>query len=137
MSIAGEPFAEVASHLAGELDAAGNCRTSVAGPGAVAGSAASADVRIVRAAELPADGYRLTVGQDGVELAAAEPAGAFHGAQTLLQLVSGATRRRVPAVRIVDRPRFRVARRHAGLRPPLLPRRRRSSASSTWRRASS
>ena len=100
VSIADDSFAEVASHLAGELDAAGNCRTSVAGPGA------SAAVRIVRAAELPADGYRLTVGPDGVELAAAAPAGAFHGTQTLLQLVSGATRRRVPAVRIVDHPRF-------------------------------
>ena len=100
VSIADKSLSEVASHLAGDLDAAGNCRTSVAGPGP------GTDVRIVGSAELPADGYRLTVAPDGVDLAAAAPAGAFHGAQTLLQLVSGATRRRVPAVRIVDRPRF-------------------------------
>lgn len=100
VSIADESLAEVASHLSGELDAAGNCRTYVAGPGA------GADVRIVGSTELPAEGYRLTVAPDGVELAAAAPAGALHGVQTLLQLVSGATRRRVPAVCIVDRPRF-------------------------------
>ena len=100
VSIADDSFAETASHLAGELDAAGNCRT------AVVGSGADADVRILPATDLPDDGYRLAVDAGGVELAAATPAGAFHGTQTLLQLVSGATRRRVPAVRIVDRPRF-------------------------------
>ena len=100
VSIADDSFAEVASHLAGELDAAGNCRT------ALTGSGTNADVRIIGAADLPSDGYRLTVGPDGVELAAAGATGAFHGAQTLLQLVSGAQHRRVPAVRIADRPRF-------------------------------
>ncbi len=100
VSVADGSFAEVACHLAGELDTAGNCRTSVAGAGA------GADVRIIGAAELPADAYRLTVGPDGVVLAAATPTGALHGVQTLLQLVSGADRRRVPAVRIADQPRF-------------------------------
>ena len=99
VSIADDSFAETASHLAGELDAAGNCRT------AVVGSGADADVRILPATDLPDDGYRLAVASGGAELTAATPAGAFHGAQTLLQLVSGAQRRRVPAVRIADRPR--------------------------------
>ena len=79
VSIADDSFAETASHLAGELDAAGNCRT------AVVGSGADADVRILPATDLPDDGYRLAVDAGGVELAAATPAGAFHGTQTLLQ----------------------------------------------------
>lgn len=59
----------------------------------------------VRPAELPADGYRLTVDAGTITLASATPAGAFYGRQTLAQL-----RRQfpagVPALRIEDWPDF-------------------------------
>ncbi len=55
------------------------------------------------------DGYRLRVDEDGVEIAAAGPGGAFAAVQTLRQLVppgdDGASRP-VPAVEVVDRARY-------------------------------
>lgn len=66
-------------------------------------------------AGLPADGYLLTVSRQSVALGAATPAGAFHGVQTLLQLLpkeveGDAVARQVkwamPAVVIRDHPRF-------------------------------
>jgi hexosaminidase len=65
--------------------------------------------------ELGPEGYRLTVGEDGVELLAATPAGAFYGLQTLRQLLPPETLTappeeapewRLPLVEITDRPRF-------------------------------
>jgi hexosaminidase len=68
------------------------------------------------AADLAAEGYRLTVRADGVALVAADPAGAFYGVQTLGQLISAAaagaeaTARELEleldAVTIDDAPRF-------------------------------
>ena len=100
VSIAHDSLFDVALYLAQELDAARNCRT------AVTGTDVAAEVRLTLACDLPAEGYRLAVGPDGVDLAAATATGAFYGTQTLLQLVIGAERRRVPAVRISDQPRF-------------------------------
>ncbi|MEV7287988.1 beta-N-acetylhexosaminidase [Streptomyces sp. NPDC093252] len=63
-----------------------------------------------------AEGYRLDITADGVELTGADPAGLFHGAQTLRQLLGpDAFRRaplpgrdwRLPLARIEDAPRFR------------------------------
>jgi len=55
--------------------------------------------------------YRLTVDPAGVSVSAATPAGIFYGLQTLRQLLpaetdAGSSTRSVPAVEIVDRPRF-------------------------------
>jgi hexosaminidase len=68
--------------------------------------------------ELGAEGYRLTVGAAGIELAAGTPAGAFYGVQTLLQLVDGST---VAGVQIVDRPRFRWRGQHVDVARHFLP----------------
>jgi hexosaminidase len=65
-------------------------------------------------ASLGEEGYELTVGADGVRLAARTAAGLFYGVQTLRQLLPPwieyrAVRPRplaIPAARIVDRPRF-------------------------------
>ena len=73
-------------------------------------------LRIGAADSVPAnaEGYRLTVGRSGVLLEARNPRGVFLGAQTLIQLVSdrvGAVKgdrrpQRIPAVSIVDYPRY-------------------------------
>ena len=66
-------------------------------------------------ADLEQEGYALTVGEGGVLVTAARPAGLFYGMQTLLQLlpieiesrvVSHWNEWRIPFVRIVDKPRF-------------------------------
>jgi hexosaminidase len=54
-------------------------------------------------ARLGDEGYELTVAPSGVRLVAHAPAGLFYGVQTIRQLLGG---RRIPAVRIRDRPRF-------------------------------
>ena len=67
--------------------------------------AGTVPVQLVTEADLPKDGYRLTVDNGTIKLASATPAGAFYGRQTLLQLqrqhpVS------IPALRIEDWPDF-------------------------------
>jgi hexosaminidase len=66
------------------------------------------------AAELGAEGYRLSVAADGITIEAAAAAGVFYGAQTLRALLPAAAYRRapigsepwyVPFVAISDRPR--------------------------------
>jgi hexosaminidase len=52
---------------------------------------------------LGGEGYELMVAASGVRLVAHAPAGLFYGVQTVRQLLGG---RRIPAVRIRDRPRF-------------------------------
>lgn len=57
------------------------------------------------------EAYTLSVGTDGIAVRANQPAGLFYGAVTAWQLVTAGRREdggmRVPAVRIVDFPRFR------------------------------
>jgi hexosaminidase len=64
---------------------------------------------------LTPQGYALSVTPSGVVIAGGDPAGVFHGAQTLRQLLPAATLRRaptgpgpwlVPSVQITDAPRF-------------------------------
>ncbi len=73
------------------------------------------ELRLTAETELGAEGYRLEVTDAGVRLHAATAAGLFHGVQTLLQLLPQAVEAPaaatafdacLPAVRIVDRPRF-------------------------------
>jgi hexosaminidase len=52
-----------------------------------------------------AQGYRLTVAEEGIEIVAAEAAGAFYGAQTLIQLLAGSGRQ-LPALTCRDWPDF-------------------------------
>jgi hexosaminidase len=52
--------------------------------------------------ELGSEGYRLRVKADGIDMAAAEPAGLFYGVQTLQQLLPPAVYARAP----FDSPRF-------------------------------
>ena len=62
---------------------------------------------------LPAEGYRLHVGTNGIRIASADAAGEFYAHQTLRQL---AERQgydwRIPCVDIVDAPRFRYRGLH-------------------------
>jgi hexosaminidase len=44
------------------------------------------DIRVSADASLPAEGYRLQIGPDHIQIAAGGPAGAFYAAQTLRQL---------------------------------------------------
>ncbi|ENM5779134.1 family 20 glycosylhydrolase [Vibrio mimicus] len=54
------------------------------------------------------ESYRLTIANGQIQLSAPEPYGAFHGLETFLQLVTtDATGYFVPAVSIVDKPRFK------------------------------
>jgi len=57
---------------------------------------------------IPAEGYALSVGDDGITIRASSEAGLFHGAVTLWQLLtqSAAARVTLPAMRIDDAPRF-------------------------------
>ncbi|GIG62152.1 beta-N-acetylhexosaminidase [Longispora fulva] len=78
---------------------------------------AGADGTIALAVDsaLPASGYLLVVTRDGVTLLGGDPAGVFHGAQTLRQLLPPAAYRRapvadgpwrIPAVTVRDAPRY-------------------------------
>ncbi len=53
------------------------------------------------------ESYRLTVTSEGATLVAPTTVGALRGLETLLQLVSGDREFYLPAVSVVDRPRFR------------------------------
>lgn len=50
------------------------------------------------------EGYTLCVTKDAVVIGAADPAGAFYGVQTLLQLVDNG--KKLPCVKIADAPRY-------------------------------
>jgi hexosaminidase len=69
----------------------------------VGGAPAPIALELGGPARLGDEGYELTVAPSGVQLVAHAPAGLFYGVQTIRQLLG---RRRIPAVRIRDRPRF-------------------------------
>lgn len=54
-----------------------------------------------------AEGYQLTVRNDGIELIGHDPAGVFYGAMTLIQLIQQ-NRQELPALEITDWPDFAV-----------------------------
>jgi len=69
-------------------------------------AAGGGDVRIVRQPGVGgAEGYRLTVREDGVEIVAASDAGAFYGVQTLRELIT-MHGEKLPCCRIDDSPDF-------------------------------
>jgi hexosaminidase len=67
---------------------------------------AAASLRIVRAAKLERDAYRLSIARKGVTLEAASAAGAHAGLQTLLQIAAQSPARVLPCLRIEDWPDF-------------------------------
>lgn len=76
---------------------------------------ATSTISIREVADLPVEGYRLTVGSEQVVLEASDQVGALHGAQTLLQLMPPQVYRRakvsdvewrLPKVVVEDWPRF-------------------------------
>ena len=67
---------------------------------------APVSLQLAGGAGLGDEGYDLTVTPSTVRLAAASPAGLFHGVQTLRQLLPAQGPPRLPAVHIRDRPRF-------------------------------
>ncbi|MBQ8126303.1 MAG: beta-N-acetylhexosaminidase [Kiritimatiellae bacterium] len=81
----------------------GDGALAFANPGAVAAAVTETDD-----ASLPAEGYRLTVSDAGIRIAAADAAGRFYARQTLRQLTTpdgkGVS---VPFVTIEDAPRFK------------------------------
>ena len=74
---------------------------------------ADGDVRNVRDAALPPEGYRLDIEPGGVTVASADDAGAFYARQTLRQLADGGAfgtvrhTNEVPCGTIADYPAFR------------------------------
>lgn len=81
------------------------------GPTLTRAAAASAPAIVFRRTDVPTgEGYRLTVGPSGIEIAAASDAGLFYGAVTLFELASQKTSPvsviDIPAVTITDAPRF-------------------------------
>ncbi|WP_225878330.1 beta-N-acetylhexosaminidase [Spongiactinospora rosea] len=67
------------------------------------------EIRLALGAGTGAEGYELTVDDDGIVIRAQTEAGLFYGVQTLRQLLpqrADGEAVRVPAVRIADRPRF-------------------------------
>lgn len=57
---------------------------------------------------VPAQGYQLKVGSDGVRITAPDVEGVMNGAQTLFQIMTakGSVKNRIPYVEITDYPRF-------------------------------
>ena len=80
-------------------------------------------------APIPAEGYRLTVAEDGVAIVGADAAGAFYGAQTLRQLLppasfdpkAKAVATPIAAIRIEDYPRFSWRGQHLDVVRHFLP----------------
>ena len=71
-------------------------------------AAGSITLKLDANSKLGTEGYELSVKTDGVLLRAAKPAGLFYGVQTLRQLLPepGSTEISIPALHIVDMPRF-------------------------------
>lgn len=65
------------------------------------------DIRLVRAAGQPPEGYRLDVAPSGATITASDDAGLLYGAVTLWQLATSGPDATIPAVSIADAPRFR------------------------------
>jgi hexosaminidase len=104
--------ARVGAYLAGLLRRSTGYPLPVAGAGP--GERGAILLETTGDAQLGEEGYELAVTDDAVTLRAHRPAGLFRGVQTLRQLLPAAIEHptvqpgpwRVPAVRIVDRPRF-------------------------------
>jgi len=105
--VADTAFGDEANYLQAEL-----AKVLATAPSVVSGQAPGTTIHIGHKPLTEAEGYELTVDEAGVRIAAATPAGAFYGIQSLLQLVPPqAWKAKQPAVqlagvRITDAPRF-------------------------------
>ncbi len=70
-------------------------------------SAPPADIQMHEISGLPAEGYRISVHTDGIQLAFSEKAGAFYGIQTLWQLCK-AYNTDIPCLDIEDAPKLKI-----------------------------
>ncbi|MEZ6002676.1 MAG: beta-N-acetylhexosaminidase [Planctomycetota bacterium] len=71
------------------------------------GTATEQELRLdLREANGPAEGYLLRTGETRIDILGQDAAGAFYGAQTLLQLLGPGTDPDLPRVMIEDAPRF-------------------------------
>ncbi len=113
---AGVAAARVGSALAALLRPATGFRMPVSAEGGAVPHGAIV-LRLGGPASLGPEGYAMTVTADSLQVTAVEPAGLFHGVQTLRQLLPAGIEAEqsvtrladawtVPAGRIVDRPRF-------------------------------
>ncbi len=66
-----------------------------------------ADIQMFEISGLPAEGYRISVHTDGIQLAFSEKAGAFYGIQTLWQLCK-AYNTDIPCLDIEDAPKLKI-----------------------------
>ena len=81
-------------------------------------------IRDPAAPDSGAEAYRLEVRRGGITIVAREAAGLFYGVQTLRQLIPArgpAGRRAIPAVTVVDRPRFRYRGMHLDVGRHVFP----------------
>ncbi|AUZ54250.1 beta-hexosaminidase [Stenotrophomonas acidaminiphila] len=101
----GDAAMRVAGQLNGFLAKAGRTPLPIAARGQ---GARGIRLAVDPASGIPAEGYALSVGDDGITIRASSEAGLFHGAMTLWQLLtqSDAARVLLPAMRIEDAPRF-------------------------------
>jgi hexosaminidase len=111
----GTPYAELDPLAAYAAEALGvRVRTGMGAP--------QIELVLDGAASGNAEGYRLTVTPERIEVAAPEPAGVFYGLQSLRQLVpdNGALRT-VPALTIRDAPRFEYRGLHLDVGRHMFP----------------
>ncbi len=99
-------YTDPAAKSAAELFAASMREATQGKFVATAGAARPGAIVFERAADLPREGYRLTVDAKGARIAASANGGWFYGAQTLLQLTPRAGAKTIPAVNISDAPAY-------------------------------
>ena len=68
------------------------------------------EVKVEKVASIPAEGYEVSISQDGVAIRCSDDAGAFYARMTLAQIESvapGTNQKTYPCVEIADAPKFR------------------------------
>ncbi|MDE7064432.1 MAG: glycoside hydrolase family 20 zincin-like fold domain-containing protein, partial [Desulfovibrionaceae bacterium] len=82
-------------------------------------------ITVVNGADIPREGYMLTVAPEEVEIKARDSAGAFYAGQTLEEL---ALEGDIPCGCYEDAPKFPLLQLYAGRKPAFLWRRRNKKA---------
>jgi hexosaminidase len=71
--------------------------------------------------EIGAEGYRLNIGRNGIEINANEPAGILYGIQTVYQLLGTHSDGKLPRMKVVDYPRFEWRGLHLDVSRHFMP----------------
>ena len=116
----------LADRAAGALREDGGLALSVRSNPAATDRAGTVMLRIAPGASTAAEGYRLVVSPTGITIDAGTHAGLFYGVQTLRQLLpagasAGGGETTIPAVTIVDQPRFSYRGMHLDVGRHLFP----------------